>query len=150
MRPIMETVSPRTGPTLEARARRASLVALLAVVADLAVYGVARLLGVSLVVPQPGDGDLARLPIGAVVAAAVVAVALGAVVLALLQHYVGAQAERAFAALVAVFVLASLTAPLGLETGSANKLALVLMHVVTGAVAAVGLTWPDRSSSNRA
>jgi hypothetical protein len=146
----MEIASPRTGPSLEARARRATLVALVAVVADLAVYGAARLLGVSLVVPQPVDGEPARLPPGAVVAAAVVAVALGAVVLALLQHYLPAQTDGLFVALVAVFVLVSLTAPMGLDTGAANKVTLALMHVVTGAVAAFGLTRPYRSSSNRA
>jgi hypothetical protein len=132
-------------PSINAQAGRGLVVAAAVTVLNLAVYGLARLLDVPMLLPAPDDGEVTRLPIGAVVAASVTAVAMGAVALGLLRHFVADRAMAAFVALVAVFVLASLAAPLSLDTDTATKVVLVTMHLLTAAATVVGLTWPVRS-----
>ena len=99
-----------------------------------------------MVLPEPGDGDITRLPIGAVVAASVTAVAMGAAVaLGLLRQFAADRADRAFRVLVLVFVVVSLSAPLSLDTDTATKVVLALMHLLTAAVTLVGLALPVRA-----
>jgi hypothetical protein len=137
--------TPSGAPSLNAQAGRGLIVAAVVVAANLAVYGLARLVDVPMVLPEPGDGEITRLPVGAVVAASVTAVAMGALALALLRQFAADRADLAFTVLVLVFVLVSLSAPLSLDTDTATKAVLVLMHLLTAAVTLVGLTRPVRA-----
>jgi hypothetical protein len=116
------------------------VVAIIVTALNLAVYGVARLLDVPMELPEPDDGTVTRLPIGAVVAASVTAVAAGALALGLLRHFVADRADLAFGVLVLAFVALSLSAPLSLDATVATKVVLVAMHLLTAAVTWVGLT----------
>lgn len=127
------------GPSVNAQAQRAVLVAIATIAVNLAIYGLARVAGVSLIVPQPGDGAPTRLPLGAVVAASVLGVAMAAVALGLLRRFSPDRALSTFVAAVAIFFLVSLSGPIGLDTSLANKVVLVLMHIVTAGIAVVGL-----------
>ena len=128
-------------PSLNAQAGVALAVAGVAVAVDLAIYGIARWIGVPMALPEPGSGDPPTLlPIGAVVAAAFVAVALAAGTLALLRQYQPERATTTFVLAAAVFLAVSLYAPLSADATAATKIALVLMHLATGAITIVGLT----------
>src|SRR6185503_12741680 len=117
---------PGAPPSLNAQAGRGLIVAAVVVAVNLAVYGIARWVDIPMVLPEPGDGEITRLPLGAVVAASVTAVAMGAVALALLRQFAADRADMAFAVLVLVFVLVSLSAPLSLDTDTATKVVLAL------------------------
>ena len=98
--------------------------------------------GVSLVVPPPGGGALTRLPIGAVVAASVVGVAMAGLLLGLLRRFAPDRATTAFVLTIAVFtVLSLLSGPLSLDTSTSNKLVMGSMHITTATIAIVVLLW---------
>jgi hypothetical protein len=111
--------------------------AALALVLDLAVFVIANAaLAGSIQTARSGEVPT-DLPIGAVVAAAVVPVLLGAAVLWLLARFTGS-ALTIWTTIAAVVTVLSLAAPLTLPVDGGSKLALALMHVLTGASAIVG------------
>lgn len=129
-------------PSLNAQVARAALVAAAAVAVNLAIYGLARAAGVSLIVPAPGSDEPTRLPLGAVVAATVAGVAFGALLLAGLRRYAPDRAAPAFVVAVAVFaVLSLLSGPFSLDTSADNKLVMGSMHVTTAVLTVAGLLW---------
>jgi hypothetical protein len=143
--PVLPPNPPRDQPSLQAQTVVAVVTAAVAVGVNLAVVGIARAAGASLVVPQPGTGVPTELPLGAVVAATVTGVAIGALTLGLLRRFYAAKAERSFLILVVGFVALSLTAPLGLDTSITNKLVMASMHLTTAVITVLGLVVvPDR------
>ena len=118
------------------------LAAAAAVAVNLTIYGVAIAAGVSLVVPPPGGGPPTRLPLGAVVAASVVGVAMAGLLLGLLRRFAPAQATTVYVLTVGVFtVLSLLSGPLSLDTSTSNKLTMGSMHITTATLAIVVLLW---------
>lgn len=139
---VIDDDPARGGPSLNAQVTRAALVAAAAVAVNLAIYGLARAAGVSLIVPAPGGDEPTRLPLGAVVAATVAGVAFGALLLAALRRYAPDRAVPAFVIAVAVFtVLSMLSGPLSLDTSMGNKLVMGSMHVTTAVLTVAGLLW---------
>lgn len=133
-RPSADDVHVRPAPV----ARRAAVVAVVAAVTNLVVYVVARLADASLEVPaSPGSEELQDLPVGAVVAASVVAVGLAAVALLAAARWVP-PSVRWFPAVVVVLTVLSLGAVAGVDDGG-TVVALAAMHLLTGALVAVGL-----------
>ena len=126
-------------PSINEQALRAVLTTLAALAVNLAIYGIARAAGVSLIVPLPGEGTPTQLPIGALVSATVVGVVLGAVVLGFFHRLRPEGIEGAFTLTVALFTLLSLTGPLGLDTSLSNKLVLMSMHLATAVITVLGL-----------
>ena len=126
-------------PSINEQALRAVLTTLAALAVNLAIYGLARVAGVSLIIPLPGEGTPTQLPIGALVSATVVGVVLGAVVLGFFRRFRPEGIEGAFALTVGLFTLLSLTGPLGLDTSLSNKLVLVTMHLATAVITVLGL-----------
>ena len=121
------------GATAPGRGWRATLTAAaVAAGANVVVYGLARLAGVSfLMTMMPGTEPIV-LPVGMVVTMSVLGAALGAIAFAALSRF-GARGVSAFRALGIVFLLLSFGGPLSLEaTDAATKAALMLMHVVAG------------------
>lgn len=131
-----------SAPSLNAQVVRTVIAAVAAVAINLSIYGIAIAAGVSLIVPAPDGGTPTRLPIGAIVAASVVGVAMAGLLLGLLRRFASAQATTGFVVAVAVFtVLSLISGPLSLDTSTANKLVMGSMHIVTATCAIVVLLW---------
>jgi hypothetical protein len=93
------------------------------------------LLGLSLMIPQaPGSSTaLVPLTIGPIVGASIVPAIGAAVLLAVLGRFVK-RPFRVFQIVAAVILLLSFGGPLNLPIGGAEKVVMVVMHVVTAAV----------------
>ena len=93
------------------------------------------LLGLSLMIPQaPGSSTaLVPLTIGPIVGASIVPAIGAAVLLAILGRFVK-RPFRVFQIVAAVILLLSFGGPLNLPIGGAEKVVMVVMHVVTAAV----------------
>lgn len=126
--------------TLAAKTRLASVGG--AVVASLALWGIARMLGVE--VNSPGMSGNAPAAIGAshVLTASAVASAAGWGLLAALERFVPTHARKIWLAVAGVVFLLSLGAPLtGPGITTANRVVLALLHVVVASVAGAGLAY---------
>ena len=118
------------------------IAAVLAVVANLVVYAVARgLFDVSFVMRYEGpDASPGRLPVGWVVVVSVVA-AVVATALVWVLGRVSSRALTVFRIVAAVVLVASLGGPLTVEDASTStRVALGVMHVVTAAAIVGALT----------
>jgi len=117
--------------------KRTGLVIAVAAVINVAVYLVATAIGVEILVPQGATPT--PLSVVMVVAFTVVPLVLAAVLLLVLRR-VGVSNPRVFAGVVVVVALLSLLAPLTADLTASNKVTLVVMHLVAGLAALVGLT----------
>lgn len=130
------TASPpgaRTGDA-GARARRARAVAMLvATGATLAVWAVARLLGIGLTVRLAASGPELPVDPSVVVIVSVLAGAAGWLVLAGLERLT-AWARWPWLGLAVVALAASLLGPLGAGTTTGARVSLAAMHVLAAAV----------------
>lgn len=115
----------------------------LALVLNLIVYAVGNA-GAPLQVVANGDTIASDLPAGAVVLASTVPLLLGTVGLGLLQKFL-AKGTRIWVILVGALTVASVAGPLALDVDSGSQVALIVMHLATGAVAIVGHTMVRRT-----
>lgn len=126
----------RDGARRSARAATVGLVVTAAVI----VWGLARLLGIDVMSPQMGDNAPATISVGHVLAAGVVSSLAGWALLAGLERLLPARAWTIWAVAAGVVFVLSLGAPLtGEGIATANRVVLVLLHVVVAAVLAHGL-----------
>ena len=118
------------GRGLGAAAKTTGATAVLAVVANVAVYAISRALGADFAVAPPGRPGL-TIGVGLVLVTSVVPLVLGGLALAVASRW-GAKGWRVVAwAGLAIGVL-SVVMPLTIEATAGTKSALVLMHVLTG------------------
>jgi len=111
----------------------------LAAAGNLAVFGVARAAGVSLMGQFDPKAPPAALPIAMVVIASVVPALVATAALAVMNRLMRKPA-RVFAAIAAVFGLLSMGGPATLQgADGATKATLALMHVVAAAAIATAL-----------
>jgi Family of unknown function (DUF6069) len=109
------------------------LAAAVAVGGSLLVYGLARAVGVSLVMPLQPGAEPALLPAGMVILKSVLGAAAGTVAFSLLGRFV-TRGVLVFQIVGVVFLLLSFGGPLSLAaTGAATKATLLLMHTIAGA-----------------
>ncbi len=116
----------------------AAIGAVLAVVINIIVFVIFNA-GDPLQVVMQGDTEASDLPIGAVIAASIFPLIIGAIGLVVLER-LRPNGLRIWTILVAVLVVLSMAGPIGLDVDSTSKLALAIMHVVVGAAAVVGQT----------
>lgn len=113
----------------------AAIAAVAAIVCTL-VIGAA---GTDLVIPaSPGSSDLMDLGIGPVVIVTLLAVLVGAGVYWLLERFTRRPVVF-WRAVVAVVAVVSLVPVFAIDAGTGNAVALVVLHLVVAAVAAVGM-----------
>jgi hypothetical protein len=117
--------------------RRTGLVIAVATVINVAVFLIARAIGVEILVPQGATPT--TLSVVPVVVFTIVPLVLAAVFLLVLRR-VGVSSPGVFGAIVVVGTVLSLFAPLTAELSASNKVTLVVMHLVAGLAALIGLT----------
>lgn len=107
-----------------------------AAVANLAVYGLARAVGVDFLANYAGPEARVGLPVPMIAVSSIVPALLGGVLYGLLRSLAPARARSVFLGIAVVFTLLSFAGPLGLAGASAGtKAALGVMHVIAaGAV----------------
>jgi hypothetical protein len=98
----------------------------------------------SIQVVAAGATTASDLPAIAVVAAGVVPLLLGAAGLWLLSRVRPGGAYQVWRNIVVVLTIVSIAGPLMLEVSTGSKVALILMHLATGAAAIVGQTSASR------
>jgi hypothetical protein len=140
---VVVTTTPRA--TMPAVARGAVIGGALALVADLAIWGIGKATTPVQVVSgwAPGGADVSAFE---VVATAVVSVALGAALLAVLSRF-GRDAFPRWAALALAVAVVSSVPLWGLPVGTGSKAALTVMHLLTGVAAVAGQYATLRSRS---
>jgi hypothetical protein len=114
----------------------------LAFVGSLALWVIARLLGIPLLIAMGPPGQNSPVPLSPVgILIVVVISALAATVFyALLRRFFNHRARRIFQILALILLLLSLGAPFSLAVPATNQVVLVLMHLVTGAAIIWALT----------
>lgn len=123
-----------------------AMAAVVAAVADVVVYQIARASGVSMVMPYVWGQPPAVVPISNVVSVVVVAAILATVTLGLLLRFT-LNGVRIFQIVSVPAVLVSFAGPLTLvQTAGSTKATLVAMHIVTAAsiVTALSLLAPRK------
>jgi hypothetical protein len=121
------------------RIRQRVLTVAAAVVAAVLAWLVAvPIFGIDLLV-RPGGGAAQQVGLGSVVAVSLLASLLGWGLLALLERLVSRRALTAWTVVAVVVLMLSLSGPLTAATSAAVAIALVLMHLVVGAVLIMGL-----------
>lgn len=118
--------------------QRVLTVAAAAVAAVLAWLIAVPIVGIDLLV-RPGGGAAQQVGLGSVVAVSLLASLLGWGLLALLERLVSRRALTAWTVVAVVVLMLSLSGPLTAATNAAVAIALVLMHLVVGAVLIMGL-----------
>lgn len=117
--------------------KRAGLVIVAATVVNIAVFLVAKAVGVEILVPQGGAPT--ALSVAPVMIFTIIPLVLATVLLLLLRR-LGVSRPGVFAGIVVVGTVLSLLAPLTADLTVSNKVALAVMHVVAGGAALIGLT----------
>jgi hypothetical protein len=117
--------------------KRAGLVIAAAALINVAVYLIARAVGVVILVPM--GASPVPLSVAPVVLFTVVPLVLAAVFLLVLRR-VGSSGSRVFAGVVLTVTVHSLVAPMTADLTVSNRLVLAAMHVVAGGAALLGLT----------
>lgn len=121
------------------RIRQRVLTVAAAVVAAVLAWLVAvPIVGIDLLV-RPGGGAAQQVGLGSVVAVSLLASLLGWGLLALLERLISRRALTAWTVVAVVVLMLSLTGPLTAAANAAVAIALVLMHLVVGAVLIIGL-----------
>jgi Family of unknown function (DUF6069) len=118
-----------------------AIAAIIAAVADVVVYSIARASGVSMVMPYQWGQPPAVLPISVIVSTVVVAAVLATIAFGLLVKFT-LRGMRVFQIMSVAALLVSFAGPLSLaQTAGSTKATLVAMHIVaaTGIVAALSL-----------
>jgi len=118
-----------------------AIAAIIAAVADVVVYSIARASGVSMVMPYQWGQPPAVLPISIIVSTVVVAAVLATITFGLLVKFT-LRGMRVFQIVSVPALLVSFASPLSLaQTAGSTKAALVAMHIVAaaGMVAALSL-----------
>ncbi len=118
-----------------------AIAAIIAAVADVVVYSIARASGVSMVMPYQWGQPPAVLPISIIVSTVVVAAVLATITFGLLVKFT-LRGMRVFQIVSVPALLVSFAGPLSLaQTAGSTKAALVAMHIVAaaGMVAALSL-----------
>lgn len=121
---------------LDGLGRAAAQGAALALAGNVALWGLGNaLIPGGLQLNAPPDGKLAALPLPAVMGATGMAAVVAAFLFAALHRFRGARARTSFLSVAGVFLLLSLSGPLGLPetTGIATKAVLCLMHLLAAA-----------------
>jgi Family of unknown function (DUF6069) len=124
---IMTNVQITTRPNIWFTALSVGVVA---AIANVIVYFIAEAANVPLQITSPGSSQLQQLPLIPAFAAAAV--------LLLLRRFTR-QANLIFQVIAVVFLLASLSGPLGMPIDAGTKLVLNLMHLIAGVVITLGL-----------
>ena len=106
----------------------------------LAVWAIARALGVDITSPQMGANPVAQIGMGHVAAATIAAAVAGWAGLAVLERLIPARARIIWLVVAAIVLLASLGAPLtGAGITTSTRVALVAMHLAVGGALVTGL-----------
>ncbi len=135
----MTTTTTRNRRSTIGRIRQRVLTVAAAVVAAVLAWLIAvPIVGIDLVV-RPGGGAAQQVGLGSVVAVSLLASLLGWGLLALLERLVSRRALTAWTVVAVVVLMLSLSGPLTAATNAAVAIALVLMHLVVGAVLIMGL-----------
>ena len=135
----MTTTTTRNRRSTIGRIRQRVLTVAAAVVAAVLAWLIAvPIVGIDLVV-RPGGGSAQQVGLGSVVAVSLLASLLGWGLLALLERLVSRRALTAWTVVAVVVLMLSLSGPLTAATNAAVAIALVLMHLVVGAVLIMGL-----------
>ena len=135
----MTTTTTRNRRTTIGWIRERVLTVAAAVVAAVLTWLVAvPIVGIDLLV-SPGGGAAQQVGLGSVVAVSLLASLLGWGLLALLERLVSRRALTAWTVVAVVVLMLSLSGPLTAATSAAVAIALVLMHLVVGAVLIMGL-----------
>jgi hypothetical protein len=114
-------------------------VGLVAAVVNLIIFFVGSALGVPFVALMGADQPLQELSAGMFIGASIVPALLGAVFYGLLGRFTK-RGTTIFLAVSAVFALLSLGGPLTMPVPLSTKLVLSLLHLITAAIIAYGLT----------
>jgi Family of unknown function (DUF6069) len=117
-------------------------VGIIAAIANVIVYFIAGAAEVPLQIISPGSGQLERLTLIPVVLASLVPAFAAATLLLVLRRFTP-RANLIFQVIAAVFLLASLSGPLGMPIDAGTKIVLNLMHLIAGVVITLGLTYSD-------
>ena len=135
----MTTTTTRNRRSTIGRIRQRVLTVAAAVVAAVLAWLIAvPIVGIDLVV-RPGGGAAQQVGLGSVVAVSLLASLLGWGLLALLERLVSRRALTAWTVVAVVVLMLSLSGPLTAATNAAVAIALVLMHLVVGAVLIMGM-----------
>jgi hypothetical protein len=112
-------------------------------VGSLAIYGIARLLDLPLLVSMGPPGQSAPVPMaaGQIIIVVLTAALAATVSYALLRRFFGPRAQRIFQIVALVVLLLSFGAPMTQAVSTINKLLLALMHLVTGIAIVWALAW---------
>jgi hypothetical protein len=136
---MTSTATPRNSRSTIGRIRERVLTVAAAVVAAVLAWLVAvPIVGIDLLV-RPGGGAVQQVGLGSVVTVSLLASLLGWGLLALLERLVPRRALTAWTVVAVVVLMLSLTGPLTAAANAAVAIALVLMHLVVGAVLIMGL-----------
>jgi hypothetical protein len=136
---MTSTATPRNSRSTIGRIRERGLTVAAAVVAAVLAWLVAvPIVGIDLLV-RPGGGAVQQVGLGSVVTVSLLASLLGWGLLALLERLVPRRALTAWTVVAVVVLMLSLTGPLTAAANAAVAIALVLMHLVVGAVLIMGL-----------
>jgi hypothetical protein len=120
----------------------------LALLANLAVWAVAAIVGIDVMIPEAPNSDVyVNLSVLPVVLASLVPALVAAAGLLVLRRFIPGRALRVFQVAVGVLTVLSLGAPLGLDVGTGGRVALVAMHLVTGAAIVLALSRGGGSES---
>jgi len=131
---MTSTATPRNSRSTIGRIRERVLTVAAAVVAAVLAWLVAvPIVGIDLLV-RPGGGAAQQVGLGSVVTVSLLASLLGWGLLALLERLVPRRAMTAWTVVAVVVLMLSLTGPLTAAANAAVAIALVLMHLVVGAV----------------
>jgi Family of unknown function (DUF6069) len=132
---IMTNVQITTRPNIWFTALSVGVVA---AIANVIVYFIAEAANVPLQITSPGSSQLQQLPLIPVALASLIPAFAAAAVLLLLRRFTR-QANLIFQVIAVVFLLASLSGPLGMPIDAGTKLVLNLMHLIAGVVITLGL-----------
>ena len=141
------SVSNSSRQPVRALLRRGAALALAALVLNLVVLVAGRALGASFTVPVADASAPRPIAVTAVVLATVLSLALGLGVAALASARFGSRAVRVLQIVGGVLAVLSVISPLVADVDPTTKIALTLMHLVTGAAYVIALAPFTRPSA---
>lgn len=130
------SLTARSTPPVALLAKGAAIGSVIAIVANLIVFLIGSA-GAPLQVVVGGDTEASDLPVGAVSVASIVPLLIGALGLWLAYRFVPKD-FTVWSAVVVVLAVVSIVGPLGLDIDTGSKVALIVMHLATGAAAIIG------------
>jgi len=131
---MAQTVTSSAGQSVGARRLQRLMFVAAAVVGAVVVWGIATAAGVKLLQPAQGTATPMELGVGMVIFASAFATLAGWGLLALLEKFVG-NPRRTWTIVAVIFLVLSFGGPLtGTGVTTANRLVLLAMHIVVGAI----------------